>query len=610
MHVPQLSASALCALCVVAMAQPAQAGQFDYTDTSTAGTWTAPTGVDAVQVILSGAAGGAGASISGGSGGSGGGGAIVASSINVSAGTTLDIDLGHEGTNANGGTGASAGGASGFTGGGGDGGSDFGGAGGGGGGGASVVRIGGANVLIAGGGGGGGGANGDLVGGATLVANPTGGSGGSAGTGYVVLNGSSTFAVSPGTAGSNSSTAGGGAGTGSAGGAAGDVLNATAGVSNQGGVGGRNFCAGGGGGGGYFGGGGGGGAQVFASSGCSGGGAGSSYMNPTWTGTNRIYTDGANSGAGEAQINYIDFTTTSLTNGEVGSNYSQNVIATFGAATSPDVWSVSPPLPAGLTLNASTGAITGTPTEAVNTTYTVTASYNPGGLGLIARSSTSLTLLIAAAPEPEPEAAVRAVNSLYVVAPNISSRGGPWNVRVGDPTILIPTVNSGSAARYSISPALPQGLSLNEFTGVISGVAQSVSPQLTYTLTATNPGGSSAASFAMGVVGELSSAANNSSGPSEPAANAVRFSAGTYSLNRAARASLDRMINGQGKRAFDPLVITAVIPRSASSSAQQAAYRRGVTVRKYLRSRGLDVASQIQLREAADPKELRQVAIN
>lgn len=606
MHLRTLSVSALCALCAVAVAQPAHAGQFDYTDTSTFGTWTAPTGVEAVQVILSGAAGGAGASISGGAGGGGGGGAIVASSINVAAGTVLNIKLGNTGANASG-TGNSAGGTSVITPSGGDGGSDSGGAGGGGGGGASVVSIRGTNILIAGGGGGGGGANGDVAGGATLVANPTGGAGGSAGAGYVILNGSTDLTGSPGTAGSNSLTSGGGGATGSAGGSAGTF--GSAGAANVGGNGGSNLCAGGGGGGGHYGGGGGGAAASFNSTGCSGGGAGSSYMDSTRTGTNRIYTDGANTGAGEAQVNYIDFTTTSLTNGEVGSSYSQNVVATFGAATSPDVWSVSPALPAGLTLNASTGAITGTPTEAVNTTYTVTASYNPGGLGLIARSSTTLTLLIAAAPEPETEAGVSAVNGVYVVAPNISSRGGPWNVRVGDPTILIPTVNSGSAARYSISPALPGGLVLNELSGVISGVAQSVSPQVAYTLTATNPGGSSSASFTMDVVGEVPSESNDSSGSSESAANAVRFSSGTYALNRAARASLDRIINGQGKRAVDPLVITAVIPRSASSSAQQAAYRRGVTVRKYLRSRGLDVETQIQLRPAADSMELRQVTI-
>lgn len=606
MHLRKFSVSALCALCAVAITQPAHAGQFDHTDTSTSGLWTAPAGAETVQVILSGAAGGAGASISGGIGGSGGGGAIVSSSINVTAGTILDIELGNAGTNASG-TGASAGGASGITPSGGDGGSDPGGAGGGGGGGASVVRIGGADVLIAGGGGGGGGANGDVAGGATLVANPTGGAGGSAGAGYVILNGSTDLTGSPGTAGSNSTTSGGGGATGSAGGSAGTF--GSAGAANVGGTGGSNLCAGGGGGGGYYGGGGGGAAASFNSTGCSGGGGGSSYMNPTWTGTNRIYSDGSNTGAGAAQVNYIDFTTTSLTSGEVGSSYSQNVIATFGAATSPDVWSVSPALPAGLTLNASTGAITGTPTEAVNSTYTVTASYNPGGIGLIARSSTTLTLLIAAAPEPESATAVNAVNGAYVVAPNISSRGGPWNVRVGDPTILIPTVNSGSAARYLISPALPQGLSLNEFTGVISGVAQSVSPQVAYTLTATNPGGSSSASFTIGVVGELSSASNDSSGSSESAANAVRFSAGTYALDRAARRSLDQLISTQEQRASHSLVITSVIPRSASSSAQQAAYRRGVTVRKYLRSRGLDVSSQIKLREAADPGELRQVAI-
>jgi len=59
----------------------------------------------------------------------------------------------------------------------------------------------------------------------------------------------------------------------------------------------------------------------------------------------------------------VDITTTSLAAGSVGSSYSQTLAATGG--TTPYTWSIdSGALPPGLSLNSSTGAITGTPTQA------------------------------------------------------------------------------------------------------------------------------------------------------------------------------------------------------------------------------------------------------
>lgn len=47
----------------------------------------------------------------------------------------------------------------------------------------------------------------------------------------------------------------------------------------------------------------------------------------------------------------------------------------------------------------------------------------------------------------------------------------------------------GTAESYSITPSLPQGLSLDTKTGTISGTPQAESPQTTYTVTATNAAG-------------------------------------------------------------------------------------------------------------------------
>lgn len=382
------------ALGLAAMAPAASAGQTSYTDTSVTGTWTVPAGIEVVQVALQGARGGNGLATGTSSAGTGGLGALIKASLTVTAGEVLDIGLGTPGDDATGSAGGNDGGVSGLGlgsgGAGGDGGFNayFGG----GGGGASAIRIGGSVVLIAAGGGGGGSANDD---GAQSPA--SGGAGGNSGSGVVPLTGSTSRNGSPGGPGSGPSHAeGGGGGTGSAGGAAGDAgsTGGSAGSLYNGGNGGSNLCDGGGGGAGYYGGGGGGGGTDPTENGCGGGGAGSSFMDGTRTSGNYIESNSPVSDAGSAQINYIDFTTTTLATATVGSSYSQSIVATFGAATSPDTWSVTPALPTGLTLNTSTGEITGTPTATSSATYTVTAEVT--SVGTVARSTKDFTLTVVA----------------------------------------------------------------------------------------------------------------------------------------------------------------------------------------------------------------------
>jgi hypothetical protein len=136
----------------------------------------------------------------------------------------------------------------------------------------------------------------------------------------------------------------------------------------------------------------------------------------------------------------------------------------------PTSYSVSPSLPVGLTLNASTGAITGTPTAIVSaTTYTITAS-NTGG-------STTATLSITvndAAPS----------GLVYTGSPFIFDKGTAI-------TAITATTNSGGIpTSYMISPSLPSGLTLNTSTGAISGTPTIGAFSTTYTITASNTGGS------------------------------------------------------------------------------------------------------------------------
>ena len=138
-----------------------------------------------------------------------------------------------------------------------------------------------------------------------------------------------------------------------------------------------------------------------------------------------------------------------------------------GAAVS---YSISPSLPAGLNLNSSSGVITGTPSIASPTTnYTITATNSVGS------SSTTITILVNGAP-----------NITYATygSPLVLTKDQPMNV-------LSPTNTGGVIQSYSVSPSFPQGINLNNTTGVISGVPTSISSATNYTITATSCAGSS-----------------------------------------------------------------------------------------------------------------------
>jgi hypothetical protein len=135
-------------------------------------------------------------------------------------------------------------------------------------------------------------------------------------------------------------------------------------------------------------------------------------------------------------------------------------------------FTVNPALPIGLTLDTLNGKITGTPSVLANTgVYTVTAT-NTGG-------ATSFGIKIT-------------VND---IAPSGISYSTP-NILYKDKaaTALIPTQTSGGVVtNYSISPALPTGLTIDAITGIISGTSSVLSDPTDYTVTASNSGGSTTA---------------------------------------------------------------------------------------------------------------------
>lgn len=147
----------------------------------------------------------------------------------------------------------------------------------------------------------------------------------------------------------------------------------------------------------------------------------------------------------------LAITTTSLPQGAVNQPYSASLSGSGG--TLPYTWSVSPALPANLSLNTATGAITGTPTTQATTTHTFTLSDKSAPSQTVQQT---LSLTINAAPAVLAITTTSLPDGTVNVAYNrpVQASGGTppltWNIVAG----------TGN---------LPSGLQLNTTTGVISG---------------------------------------------------------------------------------------------------------------------------------------------
>src|SRR5437588_389372 len=126
-------------------------------------------------------------------------------------------------------------------------------------------------------------------------------------------------------------------------------------------------------------------------------------------------------------------------------------------------YAVSPALPARLSINATTGVISGTPSSvSAQATYTITA-YNSGG-------STKFAWVLTVNP----------------AAPTALSYTTPPPLLVGKGiTSLTPTV-TGTVTAYAVIPSLPAGLTIDASSGVISGTPSAVTAAATYTVMASN----------------------------------------------------------------------------------------------------------------------------
>lgn len=140
-------------------------------------------------------------------------------------------------------------------------------------------------------------------------------------------------------------------------------------------------------------------------------------------------------------------------------------------------FSIAPALPAGLVFSSSTGVLSGTATAAKEaTTYVVTAADGTN------YAVATMRLTISAVP---------------VMTPASQSVSGVVGTAIATTSVLVaPTLTDTSGTKtFTVSPALPAGLTLNATTGAVSGTPTAVSTQTTYIITGTD-GTNSSANFA------------------------------------------------------------------------------------------------------------------
>lgn len=147
-------------------------------------------------------------------------------------------------------------------------------------------------------------------------------------------------------------------------------------------------------------------------------------------------------------------------------------------------YAVAPALPAGLTMDASTGAITGS--------------------AAMASPRTEYTVTVTDGASPSHEVSANFTLEIRGLLTAVATPSGTTDAVVGRELSYQPVTAAGGvgALHYSVSPALPAGLALDEATGMLTGAAVAVAPLTTYAVTVTDsdsPAHTVTASFMMEV---------------------------------------------------------------------------------------------------------------
>ncbi|MEC7179123.1 MAG: putative Ig domain-containing protein, partial [Candidatus Thermoplasmatota archaeon] len=141
-------------------------------------------------------------------------------------------------------------------------------------------------------------------------------------------------------------------------------------------------------------------------------------------------------------------------------------IASGGPITS---WGVTLGLPAGINFDFATGEFSGTPSAVTSQVDITVTATNSGG------STTAVVTFTV--NDVAPSVIEYAGNPFTLTKDSAFSSGTPTN-------------QGGVVTSWSVSPTLPNGLTLDASTGVISGVPTDITAVGTYTITASNTGGS------------------------------------------------------------------------------------------------------------------------
>lgn len=164
--------------------------------------------------------------------------------------------------------------------------------------------------------------------------------------------------------------------------------------------------------------------------------------------------------------------------GFVGVALTPTAALTAAAVTGTKVFSITPTLPAGLSLNASTGVISGTPTAVKAATTYVIAVSDGTNFGVA-----TIRLTVSAAGQLTP------------VTQTVVGRVGTALT----PTTALSSTTLGASRTFTIQPALPTGLVLNSTSGVVSGTPVAVLPTTTYTITGSDSTNTAIATLVLSV---------------------------------------------------------------------------------------------------------------
>ncbi len=136
-------------------------------------------------------------------------------------------------------------------------------------------------------------------------------------------------------------------------------------------------------------------------------------------------------------------------------------------------YSLVPDLPTGLTFDAETRMLSGTPLEAMGeTTYTLTATDGDGDAATL-----MFTLSVMADPMP----------TFGDTTTAVTARG--YQHEAFDPLTLPQASGGDGTVTYTLMPDLPEGLTFDAETRIVSGTPLEAMDETTYTLTATDGNG-------------------------------------------------------------------------------------------------------------------------